>query len=316
MLGIVTLTTGGLTLAKSIAEKMPSKVYFKPKPFKETVHALYKEYDQLLFIMATGIVVRTLASVLEHKSKDPAIIVMDEKGQHVISLLSGHLGGANQLSTELAQITSGSPVITTASDVNGLLSVDMLAEKYDLVLEDFDGAKEVTAALLDGGKIQVVGMIVHEKQYISVTGDAVLYVGHNPKSYDQVSVQLKPKNLILSMGCRRNTNVLELKDFVMKSLDMFGYSSGCLIELTSAWIKEDETGLIELSKQLKIPFTTHSKESILGVSEQFEGSEFVCKTLGVPCVSEPCGYLSSRQGLCLIKKRKHNGMTLSLWQRG
>ena len=316
MLGIITLTKGGLELANLIAEKLPSKVYFKPKPFKETVHTLYKEYDQLLFIMATGIVVRTLASVLEHKSKDPAIIVMDEKGHHVISLLSGHLGGANQLSKELSQITSGTPVITTASDVNGLLSIDMLAEKYDLILQDFDGAKDVTAVLVDGGTIQVIGMTVHEKQYTSDKGDAVLYVGHDHKSYEQPSVQLKPKNLVLSMGCRRNTTVLELKDFVMKSLDMFGYSSGCLIELTSAWIKEDEAGLVELSNQLKIPFTTHTKESILIVSEQFEGSEFVYKTLGVSCVSEPCGYLSSQQGLCLIKKRKHNGMTLSLWQRG
>jgi len=316
VLGIITLTKGGLELANLIAEKLPSKVYFKPKPFKETVHTLYKEYDQLLFIMATGIVVRTLAPLLEHKSKDPAIVVMDEKGQHVISLLSGHLGGANQLSIELAKYTSGEAVITTASDVNGLLSVDMLADKYNLVLEDFDGAKDVTAVLVDGGNIQVVGMAICEKQYTSGNGDAVLYVGHDSKSYDQPSVQLKPKNLVLSMGCRRNTPVLELNDFVMKSLDQFGYSSKCLVELTSAWIKSDEEGLIELSKQLEIPFTTHTKENILGVSEQFEGSEFVQKTLGVPCVSEPCGYLSSRQGHCLIKKRKHNGMTLSLWQRG
>lgn len=316
MLGIITLTKGGLELANSIAEKLPSKVYFKPKPFKETVHTLYKEYDQLLFIMATGIVVRTLASVLEHKSKDPAIAVMDEKGHHVISLLSGHLGGANQLSRELSQITSGTPVITTSSDVNGLLSVDMLAEKYNLILEDFDGAKDVTAVLVDGGKIQVIGMTVHEKQYTSNNGDAVLYVGHDHKEYKEPSVQLKPKNLVLSMGCRRNTTVLELNDFVMNSLETFGYSKSCLIELTSAWIKEDEVGLINLSKQLKIPFTTHTKESILSVSEQFEGSEFVYKTLGVSCVSEPCGYLSSQRGQCLIKKRKHNGMTLSLWQRG
>ena len=316
MLGIVTLTKGGLELANLIAKNLQAKVYFKPKPFKETVHSLYKEYDQLLFIMATGIVVRTLAPLLEHKSKDPAVVVMDEKGQHVISLLSGHLGGANQLSVDLAKITSGAPVITTASDVNGLLSVDMLAEKYNLILEDYDAAKEVTAVLVDGGTVEVVGMELREKQYMSDKGDAVLYIGHDRKTYDQPSVQLKPKNLVLSMGCRRNTTVLELNDFAMKSLKIFGYSSNCLVELTSAWIKADEQGLIELSKRLEIPFTTHAKETILGVSGQFEGSEFVQKTLGVPCVSEPCGYLSSQQGQCLIHKRKHNGMTLSLWQRG
>jgi len=230
--------------------------------------------------------------------------------------LSGHLGGANALSLRLAKLTGGTAVITTASDVNGLLAIDMLALKYRLVLEDFDGARDVTAVLVDGGKVQTIGLDINEKGYVSDKGDAVLYVGHEKKSFDQVSVHLKPKNLILSMGCRRDTTFDVLLAFVESTLMTEGYSVKCVEKVASAWVKSDEKGLIKLSKHLDIPFDTFDRDDILEVSNQFEQSDFVFKTIGVPCVSEPCGYLASNRGRCLINKRKHNGMTLSLWCRG
>lgn len=316
MLVIITLTQGGLTIANKISDSMKAKVVYKPKPFKETVHRLYKDYDQLVFVMATGIVVRTLGPLLQHKSKDPAVVVMDEKGTHVISFLSGHLGGANALSKKLAKVTGGTAVITTASDVNGLLAIDMLAEKYNLVLEDFDGGRDVTAVLVDGGKVQTLGLEIKERGYTPEKGDAVLYIGHDSKSFDQVSVCLKPKNLILSMGCRRDTAFEALLAFVESTLNSEGYSVKCINKLVSAWVKSDEKGFITLSNHLDIPFVTFDKAEILKVSNQFDQSDFVSKTIGVPCVSEPCGYLASHRGRCLINKRKHNGMTLSLWCRG
>ncbi len=315
MLCIITLTEGGHKLAKSLAEKIDADVYFKPKPFKDTVHRLYKEYDQLLFIMATGIVVRTLAPLLEHKSKDPAILVMDEKAVHCISLLSGHLGGANEWTLKIANLAGADPVITTASDVNNLISIDMLAEKHHLILEDFEGAKDVTALLVDKKKVMVDGIEIKESGYYKSEGEGIVYVSHRKKDYHMPSVQLIRKNLIVGMGCRRDTPFSKLKDFVLDIFEKEGLNTKAIIGISSAWVKADEKGLIELSEFFNVPFIIREKDEISSVTELFDKSEFVYKTLGVYNVAEPSGYLSSNKGKCIVNKVKHEGMTLSVWEK-
>lgn len=114
---------------------------------------IFKTYDQVLCIMALGIVVRMIAPYIEHKSKDPAIVVMDEAGHHTISLLSGHLGGANEWATTIALAIDSDPVITTATDVNGLPAPDVWARNEQLTVDDFNTLIAVNSAVVAGEQV-------------------------------------------------------------------------------------------------------------------------------------------------------------------
>lgn len=148
------LTDEGGKLAHKLAATHPGDIYNKEN-FKENLRAGFGKYDSLVCIMATGIVVRILAPLIVHKTSDPAVVVLDQKGKHAISLLSGHLGGANDLAREMAAISGGEAVITTATDVTGELSFDTFAKKYDMAIENIGQLKYISGALLSGKKVNV-----------------------------------------------------------------------------------------------------------------------------------------------------------------
>lgn len=148
------LTDEGGKLAHKLAASHPGDIYNKEN-FKENLRAGFSKYDSLVCIMATGIVVRILAPLIVHKTSDPAVVVLDQKGKHAISLLSGHLGGANDLAREMAAISGGETVITTATDVAGELSFDTFAKKYNMAIENIGQLKYISGALLAGKKVNV-----------------------------------------------------------------------------------------------------------------------------------------------------------------
>lgn len=148
------LTDEGGKLAHKLATAHPGDIYNKEN-FKENLRAGFGKYDSLVCIMATGIVVRILAPLIVHKTSDPAVVVLDQKGKHAISLLSGHLGGANDLAREMAAISGGEAIITTATDVAGELSFDTFAKKYDMAIENIGQLKHISGALLAGKKVNV-----------------------------------------------------------------------------------------------------------------------------------------------------------------
>ena len=148
------LTDEGGKLAHKLAASHPGDIYNKEN-FKENLRAGFSKYDSLVCIMATGIVVRILAPLIVHKTSDPAVVVLDQKGKYAISLLSGHLGGANDLAREMAAISGGEAVITTATDVAGELSFDTFAKKYNMAIENIGQLKHISGALLAGKKVSV-----------------------------------------------------------------------------------------------------------------------------------------------------------------
>jgi len=163
---VITLSREGLNTAHRIKNNFEVDIYTlekyivsDEKPIINSLEAfsrfLFDEYETLIYIMSTGIVVRVIAPYIEHKSVDPAVIVMDGKGQYVISLLSGHLGGANEKTRQLAKKIGGQAVITTTSDVLGKTAVDTLALALDCSIDSLKNAKEVTAAIIDQKKIAI-----------------------------------------------------------------------------------------------------------------------------------------------------------------
>lgn len=157
------LTPEGKTLAEKLAAGHPGDLYGKDH-FKENLQKAFGNYDYLVCIMATGIVVRILAPLIIHKTSDPGVVVLDQKGQHAISLLSGHLGGANDLAREMAFLSGGEAVITTATDVAGELSFDTFAKRYDMAIENIGQLKHISGALLEGKKICVVTDLAYSEQ--------------------------------------------------------------------------------------------------------------------------------------------------------
>ncbi|NTW73214.1 MAG: cobalt-precorrin 5A hydrolase, partial [Eubacteriaceae bacterium] len=296
--------------------------------FKTTVEMLFATRRTLLFIMATGIVIRTIKDLIGSKDKDPAILVMDEKGFHIISLLSGHLGRANEKTNEIAGLIGADPVITTASDVSGSMAVDTFAMDHGLTINDLTAAKDITAMIINGEKVAMInnssmefdGSRLPENVFLvngEVSQDCQGVIAVSIKmelDLEKRYVILHPKTVIAGMGCRRNTTFEELKNALRDTFSRNNISIDSLKGIATVDLKEDEKGLMECASYFKVPLMIIPRNEILKVEDKFTGSDFVRKSIGVGSVAEPCGYLASDKGRCIEEKHRYEGITISVWE--
>ena len=189
---------------------------------------MFESQDALLFIGATGIAVRSIAPFVADKRKDPAVVVMDEKGIFAISLLSGHIGGANELAGKLANLTGAIPVITTATDVNGRFAVDVFAKKQKLWIADMKAAKQVSADVLDEKKIGLVtdfpilGEMPEELELLKGTepfeGKTGIVIALNETFHPfPCTLHLIPKIVALGLGCRKGKEEAAIEEAVLEA---------------------------------------------------------------------------------------------------
>jgi len=331
---VLTLTKGGLEQAKRIKNIIDEvDIYTLPK-WKESqtleiddrledfVGSIFNQYSALVFIMATGIVVRTIAKHIKHKSIDPAILVMDEKGEFIISLLSGHLGGANDAARFLGEKIGAKPVITTASDVNDSMAVDTIAMKLNCSLDGFDEAKNITALIVNkeavGIKSDIPIPFTLPENIIEIMDDykdikGVIYIT-NKKGFSSFSpkVQIVPKNIVVGIGCRKGIQKDHIIEAVNKFLDINNIHPKSIKHFATVDVKQNEQGIIETSKYFNVPLMIISREQIMKVEKSFETSDFVRKTIGVGAVCEPCAYLSSSKGHFIMRKTSAQGVTVCL----
>jgi cobalt-precorrin 5A hydrolase len=329
---VFALTPGGLLLAEKLRRMLPgTDVFTLPgyenenscpmyDEFRRTVHRFFPMYLVLVFVMACGIVVRVLAPGIQHKSRDPGVVVIDEKGGHVISLLSGHLGNANNEAKKLAGLLGACPVITTASDVLGKTSVDVLAMKYGLTITDFPRAKKITALMVAGKKVVLTTPCPMDipPEFRGDPGSAagIIRVSYNPsKSKFPGGVHLLPKNLILGIGCRKGTSCGKIFRFVRKIFRSRKISPGAIKKIASVDMKKNEPGLVSFGRKLSLPIEWVKREHIRGVEDQFTFSPWVKKAVGVGGVAEPAAFCASdRTGNLLIPKQYGPGVTLAVWE--
>ncbi|SCX80087.1 cobalt-precorrin 5A hydrolase [Alkaliphilus peptidifermentans] len=336
---IFTLTKGGKAQGLRLKEFIPdAKIYVKPQlkypedetlpliePIASIVEKNFNENDLLIFIMATGIVVRLIAPFLKHKAKDPALLVMDEAGKNLISLLAGHTGGANEWTLKLADLIKANPVITTASDTLGIEAVDTFCKNNHLNLSNWSLAKEITAYLINGGAIPVYiesadinPTLPHNYYRVKDKKELKekpfgLFIGNNPTlELPNNILQLFPKNLVIGIGCRRGiAKELLMKELIisLEEINKFIYS---IVKIATVDVKKDEKALQEVASELKVPIEIIHRDKLREVENLFQTSEFVQRTIGVGSVAEPCAYLGSNGGKMLLKKRKNNGITISI----
>ncbi|MBN1467637.1 MAG: cobalt-precorrin 5A hydrolase [Fusobacteriaceae bacterium] len=318
---IFCVTENGIEIAKKINEKISSDVFVIEKfnknfgisftSLKEIINENFKKYKYLVFIMATGIVTRIIAPHILKKDVDPAVISIDEQGNFVIPLLSGHLGGANNQSKKIANIINSIPVITTATDVSGKIAVDTLAENLNCKLDSLESAKKVTSLILQNKEISID--LPKNIEVNNKNAEGIILITN------KINIEITkiiPQNICVGIGCKKGTKVEDLEMFVNEVFNNFNLNIESIKNLNSCWVKQEEEGLLKLSKLINRKINFFSKEEI----EKFENlieekSDFVKNTIGVYGVSEPCAYLgSNRKGKFLVKKIKKQGMTLSLFE--
>ncbi len=343
-LAIVAITSGGAQLARRLGAELPEARVYLPekfrggddcdyfdKPLAVWLPNLFDEVEQLICIMATGIVVRILGRELKGKEKDPAVVVMDEAGQFAISLLSGHLGGANDLARRLAKICGATPVITTATDVNNLPAWDQAARDAGLVVEPVSHLKTLNRLLLDGGKIGLVDQRRRiADKFTSVPGvtlydnfaaatrsssDGLVFVTHRflPHLQNQTEMlALRPRDLVIGIGCNRDTSAEEIEAAVRHKLKQSFLAFGSIACLASIDAKQDEVGLLEFAERNGLKIEFHSAAELNQVDIPSPVSLHAQKAVGAKGVCEPAALLSSGMGEMLIRKQKVGNLTLAV----
>lgn len=297
------------------------------KPLSCSLHdwtaRMFEEADALLFIGAAGIAVRSIAPFLVHKSEDPAVVVMDEKGMFAISLLSGHLGGANELAGALANLTGAIPVITTATDVNGRFAVDLFAKKNGLYIADMTYAKAISADVLDEKEIgfftefPVLGEIPQElclwtpETVFAGTNGICVTLDAQKKLFKQ-TLCLIPRIVTVGVGCKKGTETEKIEEAVRFALSECGISGHAVEQIASIDLKAEERGIVETAKRLGVPFVTYSAQQLREVQGTFSASAFVKSVTGVDNVCERSALLASDSGKLLHQKTAGDGVTTAL----
>ena len=348
-LAIITITRQGFDLAIRLMEVLPGvQLYVSQKyvespiqgviPFdgnmKNLVAEVFQKHEGFIFIMATGIVVRMIAPYIQDKKVDPAIVVMDLKGKFAISLVSGHLGGANELAQLVAEKTGAIPVITTGTDTMGTIAPDMIAKEIGGELEDFGPLKYVSGALVDGERVAVANLTgVRVKslegelkknvilcrsigEILAAHCKAAILITHEliPEEAQQrmpVHVVIRPKVLSVGLGCNRGTALEEFEEGVFSILGQHRLSQRCIQTLATAELKRDEEGLLKFADKYGWPIQFWSKEELKAVQIP-NPSETVAKFVGVRGVAEPAAILSAKGGQLIVEKVKRGNLTLAV----
>jgi len=302
-------------------ENLETNVYRYGEDFKlnDVTKEVMKTSKGVIFISSTGIAVRAIAPFLEGKDKDPGVVVVDLSSKYAINILSGHLGGGNELTLEVAKILNVQPIITTATDNLGIIAPDILAKDNALIIEDLKKAKYIASLLVDEKIIGIkddCNIINITKGYEKVEElrENCIWITHNLKNTviedDSKILRLIKKDLVLGIGCRRGTSYEKLNDFINSSLVKNNLDIRATAFIVSVDVKANEEGLIKLAQKMDCPFKTFKREEIESVQDKYEKSEFVLKTLGITGVCEPCVDLAGAD--VIISKLKHEGMTLSI----
>jgi len=337
-LAVWVITPNGVELADKIVQALPeTHVYTKAglsrlerharqyENLSDALSGLFHRYAGHVFIMSTGIVVRVIAGLIRGKTMDPAVVVVDDRGTHAISLLSGHIGGANRLASRVASIIGARPVITTATDVNQVPAVDVMALERQLLIENSNAIKRVNMALLRGETITVydplgwlAGAIPQARSCptpssLNRSPEAASVFVHDHRSdlAPEVLV-LRPPSLAAGLGCNRNTDKQEIKDQLTHVLAQAGLASGSLCRLASIDRKANEPGLLALAEDLQIPIEFFDQEQLNRVKGIKTPSTVVEKHVGVKSVCEAAAILAARGGTLIVPKQSTRNVTVAI----
>ncbi len=308
------------------ADGVTSPVRFVEKQIFAWAKEQMEEKNVLLFIGACGIAVRAIAPCITDKLHDSPVLVMDEGGKYIIPILSGHMGGANEIALRIAAKMGVIPVITTATDINGRFAVDLFAKRNDLYIVNMDGIAKVSAKVLAGKEITVSV----DPEYIEEKGKTakgVIIVSYPPKhpvdvvitteeKNFQALLRLKPREYAIGIGCKKGKEAEKLEKFIFRAMRETGITKEQVFALASVDRKKDEEGLLTWSRRENIPFLTFSAEQLQEVAGKFHDSAFVKRQVGVDNVCERAALkVCGPDGRLIYEKHAEEGMTIAIAKR-
>ncbi|MGD9181389.1 MAG: cobalt-precorrin 5A hydrolase [Desulfobacterales bacterium] len=341
------ITPNGVVIAQQIKKHLTeADIYIsaKIKPDANqplTFHKLsdamtekFRQYSAHIFIMATGIVVRVIAPYIQNKTEDPGVVVVDDQGRHVISLLAGHLGGANDLTRKIAAMIEADPVITAATDVNEKPAIDVLAKEKKLTIDNPPAIKSVNMALLTDRQIGIHDPFAvlqgNIPNAVRLTPDdlskkdaatsnwpfrdhaAAIYVDDQQIDLPTHVLVLRPATLVAGIGCNRNTPMEEIKALLNETLKRYQLARSSLNRLATIELKADEPALIDLAKTLKVPIEFFSRAELSQVEDIQSPSAMVEKHVGVKSVCEAAAILASQMGDLVVPKQSTPNVTVAI----
>lgn len=313
-----------LFLSENIDDK-PGAVTFRR--LSTAVSEYFHQFRGHVFLMSAGIVVRVIAAHIREKTEDPGVVVVDDAGRFAISLLSGHLGGANELARSVAKQTGGIPVITTATDVNNLPSADLIAKEQNLVIENPGAIKTVNMAFLRNEKVLLHdpynllrGMIPEsflekpdsEKLEPGNNENLAIVVDDRVTEHSHNSILLRPKSLSAGIGCNRGTPLEEIEELLAEVCKKNKLSVLSIQNLASAELKKDETGILELGRKLGVPIRFYDSKTLDNVESVKNPSNYVKKCTGAKSVCEAAAILAANTGSLIVTKKKTRNVTIAI----
>jgi len=368
-IAVFALTRGGVLLAERVAEMLEAELWIPSRHASlpsatsppgvaagvastrlhtfsrvgPALRAAFSDGRQLVCVMSTGVVFRSLASCLRSKQEDPAVVALDEAGRYAIPLLSGHLGGANALASRLAEALGGQAVLTTSSDVQGFLGPDLLAERLRAAVLNPERLTETAAALVEGeqpllryepaelGAAEAFLRSLAGYRVAPLTGAATAPSGAEAMTTGEeghcvlVSMRaavdrsdclaLVPRWVCAGVGCKRGTVAEAIREAIAEGLNRAGLHPRSLGVLATVGAKAEEAGLLEAAAALGVPLrvaTAGQLQAVVG-SEQLPESDFVREQVGVGAVAEPAAlWAADEGGRMLMSKMAGNGVTVAL----
>ncbi len=342
---VIALTRNGSRIGASLAVRLRAELAVPEKfagvegvkgvpvtlhPFRHSVlqevRQRWHQHRRLVLVMPTGVAVRAVAPLLHHKSKDPAVICLDETGRWVIPLVGGHQAGANALAREIARYTGGAAAVTTASDVQGLPALDLLGREAGWRIAENSALTQASAALVNG---EPVGLFVDPELPASVHAqveaafrdvpnvapvaaladlsdafDAALVVTHRrlTGTLAPTTVTYHPPVLYVGMGCRRGVPATELRRALETACKEAGLSLESIAALVTADVKREEPGLQALAEQLGVPLRVVSSDTLRNLPTGAFTPSAAQEHFDVPGVAEPAALVASAGRIILPKR--------------
>jgi len=341
----VCITKNGINISRRIREKIPTATIYAQSKHKDSsdgiiwfekntkimIEEIFKEYESIICIFSLGAVIRLISNLLKDKKTDPAVIVIDDKANFVISALSGHLGGANSLAKSIAEFLNATPVITTAADVNETIAVDLLGSDFKWRIENFENVTKVSAHMVNEEKIGVyqdtgeirwwnkelpknVTILENIDELKSDDFKAGLIISDRIITNSLIlnkSVIYRPKSLVVGLGFHWDTTLEEIEDGILKVLKENGLSFLSIRNLSTLNRSKSPASLATFSDKHRIPLDFYDKEKLDKIMVP-NPSDVVKKYEGTSSVSEASSILSSGGELIVTKQKFPPNLTVAV----
>ena len=340
---VLAITKNGINIGEKLKELFPNWDIFVPsklsnenksitwysEPTSDKIIELFKNSNALICLFSLGAVIRLIAPHLKDKKTDPAVIVIDDKTNFVISVLSGHIGGANELTQEISEKLNALPVITTAADVNKTIAVDLVGREFGWKIDDETTVTKISAHMVNAEPIGVFQQTGNKKWYKELPKNVTIYNSleelkkSNSKAHliisdtiidnelAQESVIYRPQSLVIGIGLHWDTTKDTIKDGIEHCLKKFNLSSKCIAKLVSIKKPEDVQGLIDLGKEMQIPVEYVNREELAEIITP-NPSSTVKAFEGTASVSEAAAIKISNGELIVEKQKFPPNLTVAI----